>query len=476
MAQRADWNPLTEGPPPRRVPRRPLEQRPLGLAGDERLAMLAAASRAFADAPSDEQALLEIIARTVGSSVRAGCAVRMFDAGRRAVTVIAMPTDESFGGSAEAERVRRHFAGGGSIAELSTARHVSEVGEGMIVPSSDIDPTRTTSTLETLTACEDLGIDSLLLVPLRAQGEAIGLFTLFRNATTSQFDARDSALVRILADLAALAVKSCRQSAALGEGPAARRSSKEALEQARHADRLATVGAMVAGVAHEIGTPLHVIAGYAQLIADRHLPADAVAAKAAVIRAQANNITRIMRQLLAFAHGAEPDGEPASVLQVASTVAELLAPVARGARVALVVTGEPVSTVLDEQRMSQILLNMIVNAVHASPDGGTVEISVAAVQQLPPGGEREVPYVRTVIRDSGVGMSDEIKARIFEPFFTTKGVGRGTGLGLSVVEGIVKEYAGWVTVESAPGCGSRFSVFLPAGDGHGDGDLAAHLP
>ena len=145
-------------------------------------------------------------------------------------------------------------------------------------------------------------------------------------------------------------------------------------------------------------------------------------------------------------------------------VTELLGPIARAGGVSLVVSGEPASTNVDAQRMSQVLVNLVVNAIQASPNGGKVEIAVAAVQQRPPGGGRELPYVRTVIQDSGVGISDEVKGHIFEPFFTTKGVGKGTGLGLSVVEGIVDESAGWVIVDSEPGCGSRFSVFLPAAD------------
>ena len=254
-------------------------------------------------------------------------------------------------------------------------------------------------------------------------------------------------------------------------GVAACTSSKEALsralEQLRHAHRLATVGTMVAGVAHEIGTPLHVIAGYADLIASGQLRGDAIAPKAAVIGAQANTVARILRQLLDYAHAGEPDGEPARALQVASNVAELLAPIARAARVSICVTGQALSTVVDEQRLSQVLVNLIANAIHASTGGGRVDVSVAAACQAPPGGTRESRYVRMVIRDSGVGISDHVMARLFEPFFTTKGVGKGTGLGLSVVDGIVKEYAGWLTVDSAPGVGSRFSVFLPAVDAFG---------
>jgi two-component system, NtrC family, sensor kinase len=221
---------------------------------------------------------------------------------------------------------------------------------------------------------------------------------------------------------------------------------------------------MVAGVAHEVGTPLHVISGYAQLIAHGQVAPEAISAKAAIISTQANNVARILRQLLDFAHTGEPDGEPASVLQVASNVAELLGPSARAARVSIMVGGEPVSTVVDEQRLSQVLVNLIANAIDASTEGGTVDVSVTAVHQAPPGGTHAIPCVRTIVRDAGIGISDIVRARLFEPFFTTKGIGKGTGLGLSVVDGIVAEHGGWITVDSALGSGSRFTVFLPAVD------------
>ncbi|MDB4958793.1 MAG: histidine kinase [Myxococcales bacterium] len=110
-----------------------------------------------------------------------------------------------------------------------------------------------------------------------------------------------------------------------------------------------------------------------------------------------------------------------------------------------------------------MLTNLVVNAIHAMPDGGTVEISTRHAEQVPP------PYVEggtsswmaIEVRDTGVGMDDATRERIFEPFFTTKQVGEGTGLGLSVTWGIVREHHGWIDVQSTLGHGSTFTVYLP---------------
>ena len=112
-----------------------------------------------------------------------------------------------------------------------------------------------------------------------------------------------------------------------------------------------------------------------------------------------------------------------------------------------------------------MLINLVVNAIQATPSGGSVTISAEHVDHTAP------PYVESASRqwlaikiaDTGIGMDDETSRRIFEPFFTTKAVGDGTGLGLSVTWGIVREHGGWIDVESAPKHGSTFTVYLPAG-------------
>jgi signal transduction histidine kinase len=101
--------------------------------------------------------------------------------------------------------------------------------------------------------------------------------------------------------------------------------------------------------------------------------------------------------------------------------------------------------------MSQVLVNLITNAIHAMPKGGDVTIST----------RNKDKYVSLVVKDTGTGMTKEVKEKIFEPFFTTKAVGHGTGLGLSVVQGIIDSHKGKISVTSTPGKGSRFEIILP---------------
>jgi signal transduction histidine kinase len=113
--------------------------------------------------------------------------------------------------------------------------------------------------------------------------------------------------------------------------------------------------------------------------------------------------------------------------------------------------------------MTQVVLNLVMNAVHASPPGRDVVIALSHDKAVPPAedGRPEQPCVRIEVRDHGTGITHDALPRIFEPFFTTKDVGEGTGLGLSVVYGIVKDHGGWIDVDSSEGKGSVFTVWLP---------------
>jgi signal transduction histidine kinase len=116
--------------------------------------------------------------------------------------------------------------------------------------------------------------------------------------------------------------------------------------------------------------------------------------------------------------------------------------------------------------MQQALTNLVMNAIHASPRGGVVEVSLRSVEELPPphhGGARAEHWCLEV-RDQGPGIPEDQRQVIFEPFFTTKDVGEGTGLGLTVVHGIVTEHDGWITIDDAPGGGSVFCVHLPVAE------------
>lgn len=240
-----------------------------------------------------------------------------------------------------------------------------------------------------------------------------------------------------------------------------------AVEQLRHVDRLNTVGRLASGVAHELGTPLNVVSGRADLIASGRLDADQTRESALAIKSEADRMTNIIRQLLDFARRGTSQRSSIDFRHVADQCAELLRSMATKQNVQLVVNGEgPLMANVDPAQMQQVLTNLVVNSIQAMPAGGTVSIELEHKSTQPPGAPNAStePYCCLSVSDEGVGISAEDRQHLFEPFFTTKDVGEGTGLGLSVSYGIVQDHDGWIVVQSVPGRGSRFTVFLPSNE------------
>jgi signal transduction histidine kinase len=239
------------------------------------------------------------------------------------------------------------------------------------------------------------------------------------------------------------------------------------MEQLRHADRLKTVGRLASGIAHELGTPLNVVSGRAELIASGKLVGNEITGSAAAIKAEAEKMTGIIRQLLDFARANSPHKAPADLWQVVSQTVGLLRALAekRKARLCFVPGSDPAVAEVDAAQIQQVLTNLIVNAIQAMPEGGEVNIHVRRQAARDPGSreDRQEAYFAIEVRDQGVGIAAENIQHLFEPFFTTKGVGEGTGLGLSIAYGIVQEHGGWIDVTSRPDEGSCFTVFLPEG-------------
>ncbi|MEW4453426.1 HAMP domain-containing sensor histidine kinase [Bremerella sp. JC817] len=237
-----------------------------------------------------------------------------------------------------------------------------------------------------------------------------------------------------------------------------------ATEQLRHADRLKTVGRLASGMAHELGTPLNVVSGRAGLIASGRLSDEEVRDSAVIIKSEADRMAAIIRQLLDFARRREPQRLPINLEDVVQNAVSLLQPLAKQRQVELVVTETvPNKAAVDSGQIQQVLTNLIVNAIHASPAESQVRISLTTVSALPPHSESldPLPFACITVEDDGTGISEEDMPHLFDPFFTTKEVGEGTGLGLSVSYGIVEDHSGWIDVASQVGRGSRFSVFLP---------------
>jgi len=236
------------------------------------------------------------------------------------------------------------------------------------------------------------------------------------------------------------------------------------VEQLRHADRLSTVGKLAAGLAHELGTPLNVVSGRAKMIASGRLPSEAAIENATIIYGQADRMTKIIRQLLDFARRGHAKKAKVDLNKLSRSVLDLLAPLAKKRGVVLELDGIDGAVLdLDAGQFEQVLSNLVVNGIDATPEGGEMVVRIRSEVATPPAGSDAKPgdYLRVDVRDSGTGIRKDDLDRIFEPFFTTKDVGEGTGLGLSVAHGIVRDHGGWIAVQSGEHRGSCFSVYLP---------------
>uniref|UniRef100_A0A7C4CCA4 histidine kinase n=1 Tax=candidate division WOR-3 bacterium TaxID=2052148 RepID=A0A7C4CCA4_UNCW3 len=224
--------------------------------------------------------------------------------------------------------------------------------------------------------------------------------------------------------------------------------------QLRHADRLATIGQLAAGVAHELNEPLGNILGFAQLaLKAEEMPGRVRSDIDRVVQA-ALHAREVVSKLMLFARQKPPTKEYVQLNELVEDGLYFLGARCAKAGIELVrelAPGLPAVNA-DAAQLHQVLVNLVVNAIQAMPRGGRLVVRTEA-------GDRAVALV---VEDTGVGMSEDVLNRIFVPFFTTKPVGEGTGLGLSVVHGIVEGHGGAVEVESKPGKGTRFRVVLPA--------------
>lgn len=265
---------------------------------------------------------------------------------------------------------------------------------------------------------------------------------------------------------------------------------KLALEaRLRHSEKLATIGQLAAGIAHEVGTPLNVISGRArQLEKKADSPAD-VAKNAGIIAVQTQRITKIIQQLLDFARRPASVRRRVDLSRVAEDCLEFLEhqlatsriavsmrpftidPTRTEGSVAVVLPPESPEVLADSDQLQQVCLNLCVNAIQAMPQGGALELSTKAMVRRRPGLDAADPgrYVVLEVADTGVGIPLEDRERIFEPFYSTKPSNQGikdggTGLGLAVSVGIVKDHDGWIELDSRAGGGTIFRVFLPAAE------------
>jgi signal transduction histidine kinase len=227
----------------------------------------------------------------------------------------------------------------------------------------------------------------------------------------------------------------------------------------RDTERLAAVGRLAAGVAHEIGTPLNVIdARTEQLLERAEAPLPIRQRNLTIIRTQTDRITRIVRQLLNLARPYQLHRTPTSAGTLIANVIELLETDAARAQIELVINQtEDLLFDVDSELIHQVLLNICQNGLHATPAGGCLFIECTGPALLRNGQH----FASITVRDTGTGIAPEHLVHLFDPFFTTKDVGNGTGLGLAVSRRIVEEHGGWVAATNNATGGAKFTVHLP---------------
>jgi len=228
---------------------------------------------------------------------------------------------------------------------------------------------------------------------------------------------------------------------------------KRLQEQLRKTERIAELGTLASGMAHEIGTPMNVILGRAEYLMDR-VKEEPIKKGLQTIVAQVERITRVMNQLLAFARRKPPERGPLDLKTIVENSVELFEERLAASRVQVEMSLDQCCRKVqaDIDQMNQVLINLIMNAIHAMPEGGTLRIGLAPAREM----------VCLTVADTGHGIPSEGLKKIYEPFFTTKEFGKGTGLGLTVVKGIIEEHQGSIEVQSEPEKGTTFTILLPA--------------
>ncbi len=242
-------------------------------------------------------------------------------------------------------------------------------------------------------------------------------------------------------------------------------------EHLRQAARMEAIGLLASGVAHDFNNLLTVITGYSAILSRPDVDPGELARAAEEIGRASERASQLVSQLLVFSRRQSARPFAFDLNAVIETLVSLVEKLL-GARITILRNLDPALPLVlaDRSQAEQILLNLIVNARDAMPEGGRIEISTCAVTLADPAeadrlGLKPGRYVRLAVSDEGHGMDEETRDRVFEPFFTTKEPGRGTGLGLTSVYGIVKSCGGAIRVESAPGAGAKFEIDLPAAEG-----------
>jgi PAS domain S-box-containing protein len=296
----------------------------------------------------------------------------------------------------------------------------------------------------------DSNVTAVVGVPIMWSDRLLGVVNVVDDVPRS-FSADDIALLERFAPLAAAALENSRLVHDMQQQMEQLKATEAHLVQAA---KLAAVGELAAGVAHELNNPLTSILGFTELLLHASPADDRSRGDLETVAKQARRARDIVRGLLGFARQTKPQRQPADVGELLRQTLDLIRQHLEGSGVVIEEEYAPDIGLLalDSGQMKQVFLNLITNAAQAMPRGGKLSLRTARL-----GDE-----VAITVSDTGQGIEPGIGDRIFEPFFTTKPAGQGTGLGLSISLGFVQEHGGRISVDSQVGQGSTFTVWLPA--------------
>jgi signal transduction histidine kinase len=310
---------------------------------------------------------------------------------------------------------------------------------------------------------------SALAVPLMAQEQVLGVLTL-DHVDTNHFDHRHMALMRAIAHQISTAVERARlynEMSHVAEDLAVRveertRELQEIEDLLIQADKLAALGELTAGIAHEINNPLHILQAYLEYLTTRPAPGEEILELEKPMGDALDNVARLARQLTDFSRPAAGEWQPLDVNRAVTNVLRLVHKEMVHRQISVhpsLTDGLPLVRG-DKRQLEQVFLNLVLNARDAMPSGGQLTVETRA--------EGDAVYV--TIRDTGIGINEEALPHIFEPYFTTK-EDRGTGLGLAICQRVMMHHGGKITVRSKLGEGATFTVHLPV-DVYGPAEAA----
>jgi two-component system, NtrC family, sensor kinase len=294
-------------------------------------------------------------------------------------------------------------------------------------------------------------LDAEISLPIVSKDKVIGILHLGHKEGKQIYSSEDLELLSTLANQAAIAIENARLYENL----------KQSQDTLRRADRLSSLGLLTAGLAHEIRNPLVAIRTFTQLLPERYNDAEFREGFQGLALKEVDRICGLINDLLSFARPSRPNVAEENMNDVVDGIARILETEAKEKGVEITRDfGLNLPKVwIDREQMKQVFMNLILNAIQAMREGGSIFISTRLISRDEAGHSGQ--FVQVEVRDTGMGIPAENLDHIFDPFFTSKD--EGSGLGLSISHQIVQEHGGYVTVESKVGVGTTFFINLPTG-------------